>query len=190
VPSSANNGQTLQVVGGVPTWVNVPVPVATQFRGSVANAAALSTITNPQPGDVASTKDNGHLHVYSGSTWDDIGPAAGGTLPSPTSSNNGQVLQVVGGTPTWVAVPQVPTTGTANNGQVLGVAAGVPAWQALPKELPPHTVADAEKSLHVKDDGSLAWEFPFPIVVKATQPIASDYDAATIPTNAVWIKRV
>jgi hypothetical protein len=159
VPSGANNGQVLTVQGGSAVWATpTPTSTATQFRGSVANAAALSTITNPQPGDVASTKDNGHLHVYSGSAWDDIGPAAGGTLPSPTSSNNGQVLQVVGGQPVWTALANLlPTVSAANNGQVLGVAGGVPAWQTPTKELPPYTTADAGKDLNVKADGTLEW---------------------------------
>jgi hypothetical protein len=159
VPSGANNGQVLTVQGGSVVWATpTPTSTATQFRGSVANAAALSTITNPQPGDVASTKNDGHLHVYSGSTWDDIGPAAGGTLPSSGAGNNGQVLMISAGAPTWTTLANLlPTVSAANNGQVLGVAGGVPAWQAPPKELPPYTAADAGKDLNVKADGTLEW---------------------------------
>ena len=31
------------------------------------------------------------------------------------------------------------------------------------------------------------WTTPFPIVVKATTPVAADYGQATIPTDAIWI---
>ena len=71
LPAGGTSGNVLTWNGT--TWVSSAPPTATQFRGSVANAAALSTIATPQPGDVASTQNDGHLHVYDGTTWTDLG---------------------------------------------------------------------------------------------------------------------
>ncbi len=48
------------------------------ISGSVANAAALPTGLGPSDaGDGYLTNDDGHLHVWSGSTWTDVGEIRG-----------------------------------------------------------------------------------------------------------------
>jgi len=49
------------------------------FKGSVLNHAALLALPGPHTvGDAYITEDNNHLWVWNGSTWIDLGPAAGG----------------------------------------------------------------------------------------------------------------
>ena len=122
-------GQVLMVnPQGQVAWVTPPAAgAATSFKGTVGNAGSLPT-TNVNLGDIYVTTDDGHLHVATaGSTpgpaaFSNIGPASGGSLPTAGAPNNGQMLMVVGGVPTWVAPPrELPPT----NGKIAGDALAV-----------------------------------------------------------------
>ena len=62
----------------------VPGPIGPQgknlvVKGTVANAAALDTITNPQAADAYVTRNDNHLHSYNADdqVWNDLGPFKG-----------------------------------------------------------------------------------------------------------------
>lgn len=54
-----------------------PAGSSVTIQGSVANAAALSSVQSPDTGDGWLTNDNGHLHVWDGSSWSDVGVVRG-----------------------------------------------------------------------------------------------------------------
>lgn len=71
---------------------------AFNVRGSVNNVAARDALTGMVPGDLYVLRDSGHVHMWTGTDWEDIGPfpasAGSGTLtarPSPGSVQLGTV---------------------------------------------------------------------------------------------------
>ena len=59
-----------------------PAGSSVTIRGSVANVAALSSVSSPDIGDGWLTNDNGHLHVWDGTVWIDVGVVRGPSGPS------------------------------------------------------------------------------------------------------------
>jgi hypothetical protein len=119
-PSRApQDGEVLVFRAASGRWeAGAPLPPATQFRGAVADSAALSSITNPQPGDLAVTRDDGHLHVYLASGWDDIGPA----VAQPVFDHLDQMQDV-------------QIAGTQNDGDILSWDSNLGKWVTAENEL-------------------------------------------------------
>ncbi len=107
------------------------------IAGSVATAAALpSTLTPGDAGQGYITENNGHLHVWSGTTWTDVGEIRG-----PEGPQGEQGLQ---GTPgaNGPAGPGVPMGGTT--GQILAKASNGnhdTTWIAPPSGATPTNLA-------------------------------------------------
>lgn len=56
------------------TYVNSKLSSVLKYKGSVANYAALPS-TGMEVGDVYNLTDTGHNYAWSGTVWDDLGPA-------------------------------------------------------------------------------------------------------------------
>lgn len=84
LPTTAVTNPLQQAVAQLQQQV-AALPSSTQFRGSVANTAALPTTGNTD-GDVMVTIDDGHLHVWSSNSWSDIGPSTAPDLTAITTA--------------------------------------------------------------------------------------------------------
>jgi len=95
--------------------------------GSVANAAALpTTLTTADAGKGYITQDNGHLNVWSGTVFNDVGLVQG-----PAGPTGGQGPQGVAGAagpvgPQGIAGPVGPTGPTGQRGTMWFTGAGAP----------------------------------------------------------------
>lgn len=74
-----------------------PAGTSVQIQGSVANAAALTTITTKAKGDGYIAQDTGNLHVWDGTEWDDVGLIKG---PKGDKGDTGTAATVSVGTTT------------------------------------------------------------------------------------------
>ena len=108
------------------------------IAGSVANATALPTLTLGDAGEGYITEDDGHLHVWSGSSWTDVGEVrgpAGATGPTgPTGTNgNAGVTGATGASGSPGTAGTAGATGaTGATGQTGATgAAGTTSWAGI-----------------------------------------------------------
>lgn len=88
---------------------------AFQFRGAVASSSNLSTIANPEAGDLAFVSDEQRFYRYSGSAWVKMG-------------NN---TESIDGIKTFLQAPQVPTPAVANDAVNLAYVLGLTFASAI-----------------------------------------------------------
>ena len=131
---SSEAGKVLRVTStGTLEWATVTAGGSSSFKAPVANAAALPPTGNAA-GDVRITLDDGHMHVWDGGSWTNIGPSSGSGVPAASVTNNGQALLVVGGVPTWAQLPNELPAALGTAGQVLTVNTGATGvqWDDVP----------------------------------------------------------
>lgn len=63
---------------------------AINIKGSVDNVQALDSIQEKQKGDSYITNDNGHLHIYDGAKWSDVGEIRGPQGPAGPKGEKGE----------------------------------------------------------------------------------------------------
>lgn len=66
-----------------------PAGTSVTIVGAVANAAALNPAYGGSVGDGYITEDNGHLHIWNGATWDDVGEVRGPQGPAGATGATG-----------------------------------------------------------------------------------------------------
>ena len=65
-----------------PTGPTGPAGRSIIFRGTVGTYDDLSSVSDPTDGDAYVTEDDGHLWIYDGTKWDDVGSMIGPTGPT------------------------------------------------------------------------------------------------------------
>lgn len=80
---------------------------------------------------------------------DDVYDLTGGGLPDYSEANDGDVLQIASGEPTWGAVDALPEIEETDEGKVLAVDQGEAVWADAPSGLPEITNSDEGKVLTV-----------------------------------------
>lgn len=77
------NGLDQYMVFDGKTWKPQPfvsIPAPFNFKGQVANQASLPA-TGQKPGDVYTTQNDQHMHIWSGNSWADLGAMSGAAIP-------------------------------------------------------------------------------------------------------------
>jgi hypothetical protein len=204
------NGTALVYSAAQKQWVPVLMPKPTQFRGAVADAAALATITNPFDGDLAVTRDDGHLHVYiAASGWDNIGPVAASTVAD--GNDDGDMLLWDAGQRMWLPsadyfgdesnVFYAPGGDPANDHGVPIYNPGANEWNVGRLSLSDlaemwGVTGVADGSLIVWDSATQAWQIGAPVAVPTLASLpdvdvsaAQQGDVLVLGAGGMWTTR-
>lgn len=155
-------------------------------RGTVANFAALSTITSPSVGDGYVTNNTGHIYVWGGGIWNDLGQflgPAGPTGPQGPAGANGSpggAFRTDGATPEVLYVTPVGDTEKA-----------LPMLTSLlvPDDLLPSTIARSDAVGDAITGAINALIIPTVPVDLQDQldAKADDIDLASTPLELRWV---